>query len=46
MKPMTDKLITMEPKTALYLFVECCSDLINIQNFLLLVICIHEVGGP
>ena len=35
-QPMRDQVITMESELILYLFVECCSHLTNIQNFWLL----------
>jgi len=34
-EPMADQVITMESKLNLCVFVECCSHLTNIQNFLL-----------
>ena len=35
-EPMRDQVITMESELSLYVFVECCSHLTNIQNFWLL----------
>jgi len=34
LEPMADQVITVELEMSLYIFVECCSHLTNIQNFL------------